>query len=199
MDHRDYDHRRMRGGIRFGNLKSPGYARRRCHRRHPGEEHNREATPVEPWPIVGDYREPPIVNALVARQAIRAAEDSLVLLDKLIHAHSAAVAPIDEAEQEEIDDLTVERGVAETAVQDTYEHYTKARHQLGHLLEIEPEAVDTMKLRSKINILCPTLPGLDVLVATAKEHRPDLIAHRIGVTRARAKWSEEKSVRLSDA
>lgn len=139
------------------------------------------------------------VNALVARQAIRSAEDSLALLDRLIQAHSAAVAPIDEAEQEEIDDLTVERGVAEMAVQDTYEHFTKARHQLGELLEIEPEAVETMELRGKINIPCPDPPALDVLVATAKERRPDLIAHRLGVGRARAEWSEEKSERFSDA
>ena len=125
------------------------------------------------------------VNALVARQALRAAEDSLSLLDKLIKAHSdSASATPSEAELEEIDDLTVERGVTEMAVQDTFDRYTKSRHQLAELLEIEPEAIDSMKLRGKINVPCPNPPDVDALVATAKERRPDLIAHRIGVARA---------------
>ena len=140
------------------------------------------------------------VDALVARQSLRSAEDSLALLDKLIKAHSdsASAAPT-ESELEEIDDLTVERGVTEMAVQDTFERYTRARHQLGELLEIEPEAVDAMKLRGKINVPCPNPPDLDRLVAIARERRPDLIAQRIGVARARAEWDQEKSERLSDA
>ncbi|APW61088.1 TolC family protein [Paludisphaera borealis] len=138
------------------------------------------------------------VDALVARQAIRAAEDSLRLIDELLKAHAAVASPT-EKEREELDDLTVERDVTEMAVEDTYERYGKARQQLADLLELAPEEAESLELRGKILVPSPKPPPLDELIAMAKERRPDVVAHRIGVDRARAEWSQEKSERLSDA
>lgn len=140
------------------------------------------------------------VNALVARQALRAAEDSLVLVDEVLAAYSSRHASAStDAEREQLDDLTVERGVTDMAVQDARDRYDKAKHQLADLLEIPQDAVESMDLRGRINVRCPPLPSLDGLIATARERRPDLIAHRLGVSRARAEWDEERSERFSDA
>jgi cobalt-zinc-cadmium efflux system outer membrane protein len=142
------------------------------------------------------------VNALVARQSQRAAEDTLTLLDEVIQAHAARIAGTpepSEIELEERDDLTVERGVTEMALQDARDRYTNARHRLADLLEIDHGTVPSMDLRGKINVPRPILPDVDSLVATAMERRPDLIAFRLGVTRARSEWREERGERYSDA
>ncbi len=142
------------------------------------------------------------VNALVARQSLRAAEDTLSLLAEVIEVHSARIAPGMEPTDEDLDqmdDLIVERGVTEMAVQDARDRYAEARHQLSELLEIEHGDAEKMELRGKINVPRPILPTVDELIATAKEHRPDLIAHRLGVARARAEWMEERGERYSDA
>jgi cobalt-zinc-cadmium efflux system outer membrane protein len=138
------------------------------------------------------------VDALVARQAIRAAEDSLRLINALYKTHSAS-APASEEEREELDDLAIEREVTEMAVEDTYERYGKVRQLLGDMLELEPAEVDALELRGKIVVPCPPPPPLEDLIALAKSRRPDVIAHRLGIERARAEWSQEKSERLSDA
>lgn len=142
------------------------------------------------------------VDALVARQSQRAAEDTLTLIDEVIQAHSARVSASPEpteAELEEMDDLTVERGVTEMALQDSRDRYNWARRRLAEMLEIRHEAANAMELRGKINVPRPIVPDVEVLVATARERRPDLIAHRLGVARARAEWREERGERYSDA
>ncbi|WP_337175685.1 TolC family protein [Paludisphaera sp.] len=142
------------------------------------------------------------VNALVARQTLRAAEDTLTLLDEVIRGHSAQISSMaepSEATLEEMDDLTVERGVTEMGLQDAHDRYTKARHRLADLLELGHGGVEAMDLHGKINVPRPILPDVEALVATARERRPDLIAHRLGVSSARAEWMEERGERYSDA
>lgn len=142
------------------------------------------------------------VNALVARQTVRAARDTLSLLDEVIRVHEAQIAasptPSD-AILEEMDDLTVERGVTEMALQDSGNQYDKARRRLANMLEIKHEAAEGMELRGKIGVPRPALPPLEELMATAMARRPDLIAYRLGITRARAEWREERGERYSDA
>lgn len=138
------------------------------------------------------------VDALAARQAVRAAEDSLRFIDEVLQAH-AARTPRSESEQEQIDDLTIERDVTSMAVEDANEHYQKAKQRLGFLLELSPEEVDALELRGTIRVPIPEPPTLDALIDMARQRRPDLIAHRLGVERARAEWSQERSERFSDA
>lgn len=136
------------------------------------------------------------VDALAARQAVRAAERSLGLLDELLRSPPAGDHRMTLEEQ---DDLTIERDLAAMSIGDAREQYWKAKLHLGTLIDLPLAEVERLELRGSVREPGPQPPPADKLVELALRHRPDLIAQRLGIERARAEQRQERAERFSDA
>ncbi|HJT34831.1 MAG TPA: TolC family protein, partial [Pirellulales bacterium] len=136
------------------------------------------------------------VDALAARQAVRAAERSLGLIDELLRAVPAGKRRLTLEEQ---DDLTIERDLAAMSIGDAREQYWKAKLRLGTLLDLPIAEIERLELRGSVRELGPQPPPVDQLIDLAVQSRPDLAAHRLGVERARAELKQERAEVFSDA
>jgi cobalt-zinc-cadmium efflux system outer membrane protein len=140
------------------------------------------------------------VDVLAARQAVRTAERSIGLYDELVGEVGATTAGRStEADEDDRDDLTIERDLAAMSVGDERARLVKAKHRLGVLLDLSPEEAERMMLRGSIRVNVPGNPTYDSLIHLALCNRPDLIAFRLGVERARAIQTHERAERFSDA
>jgi cobalt-zinc-cadmium efflux system outer membrane protein len=138
------------------------------------------------------------VDAMATRQAVRAAERSLGLIDQTLR--NAQTRPTrTPAERESLDDLIIERDITAMSVGDERDRDLKARQRLGGLLGVPPEQIEQMQLHGTLRVLGPNLPPAETLVYVALGHRPDLAAHRLGIERARAALVQERAERFSDA
>jgi cobalt-zinc-cadmium efflux system outer membrane protein len=128
------------------------------------------------------------VDALAARQAVRAAERSIGLIDALLRT-SRARTPRTAREDEDDDDLLIERELTTMSVGDERSRDQKARQRLGQLLDLTPEQADALEVRGSIRVLDPTLPPAETLVAVARRHRPDLAAITWASSAPAPSWS----------
>ncbi len=134
------------------------------------------------------------VDVLSARQAARSAARGLVQVDGLWR--DARDGPL---AQEARDDLAIERDLAAMSAGDERARYDKFRRRLALLLDVPPGEVDAFEVRGAFRVLGPEPPPVDGLIGLALAHRPDLLALRRGVERARAEVSNERAERFSDA
>lgn len=134
------------------------------------------------------------VDVLAARRDVRSAEHSLAMAHDLLR--SAQQRALSE---EQIDDLIIERDIAAISLGDARQRYQKAKERLAARLEYPPQAADRLELRGTLRSDAPAAPTTDELVSLALRYRPDLIAHRLGVERARADVAQERAERFSDA
>lgn len=142
------------------------------------------------------------IDVLAARQAVRTAERSIGLFDHLIEdVNAPAVGGIHDKDKDEDDrdDLTIERDLAAMSVGDERARLEKAKQRLGGLLDLSPEEAARLELHGSIRVPVPGSPTFDSLIQLALCNRPDLIAHRLGVDRAREIQKQERAERFSDA
>jgi cobalt-zinc-cadmium efflux system outer membrane protein len=138
------------------------------------------------------------VDAVAARNAVRTAERGLGLIDGLLRSRSGR-RPMTEQEQDDLDTLVIESGVAAMSTEDERERYQKAKQRLGRLLDLAPDEADRLEVRGSMRLETPEVPPIDQLISLAQSHRPDLAAQRLGIERARSELSHECSERFSDA
>ncbi len=136
------------------------------------------------------------VDALAARQAVRAAERSLGLIDELLR---SAPAGNRRRTLEEQDDLTIERDLAAMSIGDARQQSWKAKLRLGTLLDLPIGEIERLELRGSVRELQRQPPPVQRLIELAVRNRPDLAAHRLGVERARAELRQERAEVFSDA
>lgn len=140
------------------------------------------------------------VDVLAARHAVRTAEHSVTLFDSLaaeLNSNPGDLAGA--ADEDDRDDLTIERDLAAMSVGDERARLEKARQRLGELLDLLPDEASKLMVRGSIRVPVPGSPTFDSLIHLALTNRPDLIAQRLGVERARAVEKQERAERFSDA
>lgn len=138
------------------------------------------------------------VDALAQRQAVRSAARGLELLERLL-AQAQAKPDRREADEITIDDLTIERELAEMSLGDERDRYGKAVQRLAALLGYSPREADALSLHGSLREIGPPAPPFETLIAIALQTRPDLIAQRLGVERALAEAKLERAERFADA
>lgn len=138
------------------------------------------------------------VDALAQQQAARTAERGLGLLDQLL-AQARLKSPRGDADEDAIDDLTVERELAAMARDDQRERYLEAKLRLAELLGISHLEAESLQVHGSLRDLGPKPPACDDLITIALGQRPDLAAHRLGIARAQAELALERAERFSNA
>jgi cobalt-zinc-cadmium efflux system outer membrane protein len=87
---------------------------------------------------------------------------------------------------------------AEVEVMDAEESLLSTRRTLGVLLNIPGPQAETMQIRASIRDTAPAPPPVDELIRTALECRPDVVAYRLGIARAKEEVKLARANRLSD-
>ncbi len=138
------------------------------------------------------------VDALAQRYAARSAERELEVLNQL-RAQARAKLQRGDADEEAIDDLTIECELAAISRDGEQVRYQRAKQRLVILLDLSPSEAAALDLRGSLRKLGPQAPPVNVLIDIALGQRPDLSAFRLGVWRAQAEFSQERAERFSDA
>jgi len=88
--------------------------------------------------------------------------------------------------------------LAELQIREATQTQAKTLRTLGLLLDIPPREADRIELRSSIYDIRPLPTTHEGLIETALNARPDLIAYRMGLLRARADVQNALAERFSD-
>jgi cobalt-zinc-cadmium efflux system outer membrane protein len=137
------------------------------------------------------------VDVLAARDAARYARTSLAGLDRLLRVTRAQGGPNSKT-RADVDRIQVLRGAAEIAIAESEGASRDAKRALAVLLSIPAAQADALELRGSIRDLAPPPPAEAELIRVALACRPDLVAYRLGVGRARADVKLARANRLSD-
>jgi cobalt-zinc-cadmium efflux system outer membrane protein len=137
------------------------------------------------------------VNLLAARQTVRYATASVRGLERMF----GLTRDLYQKGQIPISDLNlvqIKLRVARLGLQDAEAGYKKAKLDLGSLMNLTNEEASTIEPRGSIRDDAPPPPALDELKRIALENRPDVLAFRLGITRAEADVRLAKANALSD-
>ncbi len=100
------------------------------------------------------------VDALAQRQSARSAERGLGLIDHLL-AESRARSPRQGADEDALDDLTIECELAAISLGDVRARFVTAKQRLATLLDLSPGEADSLELKGSLHNL-----GQQLLPAT---------------------------------
>jgi cobalt-zinc-cadmium efflux system outer membrane protein len=137
------------------------------------------------------------VDLLAAREAVRYAREGVRGLDQVVaelrdqRAHGLA-------SRGEVNQVRIQRESAAIGLSDAEEAYLKAKRALGPLLGLAAAEAEALEPRGTIRDLAPPAPPEDVLARTALAERPDLVAYRLGVSRAEADVGLARAERFQD-
>ncbi len=134
------------------------------------------------------------IDVLDARDAVRTAEAALSRLDRLL-----AEARRTGAGEETIEDLYIERQTTALRHEDEHKRYLRTRQELVEMLSWPVEVAGNLRVRGTLQDEAPTAPPAETLLAVAMEHRPDLIAHRLGIRHAFKEHARARAERFPSA
>lgn len=137
------------------------------------------------------------VDVLSARETVRYAEANLAGLDEILRATEAQVRG-EEKSSLELDRLRVQQVTGRIGLEEARAAFDQARQALVTQLNLPAESAQQLALRSSIRATAKRLPPTEELLALARVNRPDLMAFRLGVQRARADVQMEKAERIPD-
>jgi cobalt-zinc-cadmium efflux system outer membrane protein len=136
-------------------------------------------------------------DILAARETIRFAEVARqglkALLDRTRGLYQKGTRTI--ADVSRIEALSE---AAEVQVLDAEEIFRSTNRNLGVLLNIPGPEAEALRIRGSIHDTAPPPPPVDELIKTALECRPDVVAYRLGIARAKAEVKLARANRLSD-
>ena len=125
------------------------------------------------------------VDVVVAREAIRYAEASLVGTQRVLDTAEAQYR-VEAITEPDFLRVTNQHAAAEVDLERAKLQQLQARHALAAMLALPPEAADQLEVRGTIRDRAAAPPARDELVQTALRVRPDVAAYRMGINRARA-------------
>jgi cobalt-zinc-cadmium efflux system outer membrane protein len=137
-------------------------------------------------------------DVLAARASIRFLQAGIASLEAQKRATEALVRR-GEMSRSEVNNVEILLDSADLTLLEAQETADDAMRTLAALLAIAPEEAETFPLRGQLHYEDVTLPPVDDLVARARAHRPDLMAFRLGVDRARSEVRLARANRLDDA
>lgn len=100
--------------------------------------------------------------------------------------------------ESQVDHVTAQAEQAKIQVRDAEVAVTKATKALAQILNIPRSEALSVKIQTKLRDVEPSPEGEDALIQTSLNARPDLIAYRLGIERARADYLLARKERLSD-
>ena len=125
------------------------------------------------------------VNVLAAREAVRYLEASLSGFDEIIEVTKGQLKGKQIAVMT-LDRLSVQRESVALALEEARTSHRKAIQVLAMVLSLRAPRGDELAIRGGLFSPEEPLPGVEDLVGIAWGNRPDVIAYRLGVSRARA-------------
>ncbi|MDE2506583.1 MAG: TolC family protein, partial [Planctomycetota bacterium] len=111
------------------------------------------------------------------------AEASVVGHDKVLDA-TRKLYKLDAATRPDVNRIAIQRRNAALGLDDARTRLQKSRAYLATLLNLPDDQANRLELRGVIQDVAPPPPDLATLTRLAIAERPDVVAHRLGVTRA---------------
>ncbi len=137
------------------------------------------------------------VNTLAARQAVRYAGAGVEGLDQVLKPLEAQLR-VGKIAPAAYNRVKLQRETAQIALLDAEEGLRRARRDLATLLNVAPDQAEQIELRGTLRDDVPRPPPTERLMQIALVARPDLIAFRLGVGRAKADVQLARANRLND-
>jgi cobalt-zinc-cadmium efflux system outer membrane protein len=137
------------------------------------------------------------VDVLAARQTVWYSRASVDGLTRIVNVQKE-LKEGGARTQAQVDRFVLLRDAADVGLADARANLSKTKRTLATILNMPPEAAETLELRGTLRDLAPPLPPLAELRALALSNRPDVIAFRLGVVRAEADVRLARANRLSD-
>ncbi len=137
------------------------------------------------------------VTALGARQTVIYARASVTGLTRL----TALTQELLDKGQIPLADLNLIENklrIAKLGLRDAQASYRKTRLDLGSLMNLTVAEASAMELRGRIDVAAPPAPKVEELRQIALVDRPDIVAFRLGVSRANADFKLAKASAFSD-
>ena len=136
------------------------------------------------------------VNLQAARLGVLAAGDALARCERLLA--EARAAPASPAAEDRVERLSLTLERARLAAIDATEAFEDAQESIGVLLNEPAESVSRIEPRGTLKDAAAPPPPADEIVRLALECRPDLVAMRRGVGRARAEVDLQRANAYDD-
>lgn len=136
------------------------------------------------------------LDVLAARQALLQQEIGLAGLNEVVKQTQLLVKS--NRDPTDLMRAEVQRNMASRGVAQAKIDYSKAKRQLGVLLNLSPAQMDCLELRGSLAGFDVELPPLEQLIQTALLARPDLSSYRLGVQRAQAEVQMARADRFAD-
>lgn len=137
------------------------------------------------------------LSVLATRQRLRYAQAGVEGLDELLKPLEARVKA-GQITPAEYNRVVLQREAAALALRDEEENLQQARRTLATLLNISPDAAESLEVQGTIRDDGPVPPPLPELIGLAIANRPDLQAFRLGINRAQADVRLAEANRLND-
>ena len=137
------------------------------------------------------------VDVLAARESIRFTDASISGLGRLVQT-TEALRRQQERTGADVSQIQVQLDAAEIERIEAEEALRDATRTLAVLLNIPPQEVANLELKGSLRNAAPTPPPLEELLHIALKERPDVVAYRLGIHRAKAEVDLAVANRLSD-
>ncbi len=137
------------------------------------------------------------VDILQARRTISFSEASLVGLSEALDA-TEDLARRGEKKQSDVQRIRIQRRLADQQLLESREAYRKAKQALATQLNIPPDQAETIELRGTLKYSGERPPPLNEMIGIALQNRPDVVAYRLGVERAKSDVKLQYANRFQD-
>ncbi|MEW4570405.1 TolC family protein [Tautonia sp. JC769] len=137
------------------------------------------------------------VDVLAARETVRLAEAGARGLESVLELTQTLQEQGLQTEAD-VNRVRIQQTDAEIALADSEEALRRTKRTLGSLLAIHPAEAETMPVEGQLVDPIPAPPTIEELTDLALAARPDLLAYRLGIDRAKAQVDLEVANRLSD-
>ena len=137
------------------------------------------------------------VDVLQARRVIVFAEAGLKGLEGALRS-TTDLKNRGEKKEADVRRIKIQRDLAAQQVLEGQEAYRKSQATLATLLNFPPDQTESLVLSGTIRMPGVTPPPLETLIQIALSCRPDLVAYRLGVERARSDVKLQMANRFSD-
>ncbi|WP_169980461.1 TolC family protein [Tautonia rosea] len=137
------------------------------------------------------------VDVLAARETVRLAEAGARGLERVLELTETLREQGLQTEAD-VNRVRIQQTDAEIALADSEEALRRTKRTLGSLLAIHPAEAEDMPVEGQLVDPIAAPPTIEELTELALAARPDLLAYRLGIDRAKAQVDLEVANRLSD-
>jgi cobalt-zinc-cadmium efflux system outer membrane protein len=137
------------------------------------------------------------VDVLQARRTIAFSKASLEGLKGALTA-TEDLFKRGEKKESDVRRIRIQVNQAETQLKDGMAAYSKAKQALATQINVPTEVADRIELRGTLKYADVTLPSIEEMMQIAMTNRPDVVAYRLGVERAKSDVKLQYANRFQD-